>query len=371
MKKIKLGVFPGDGIGQDVMKVVLPIFDLLKLDNFDLINGEIGWEQWKKNGDPVPKETWKIIKESDACLLGAITSKPLEEAEKELKKELQGQNIKYVSPVIQLRQKLNLFANVRPVIDLSNEKKYDFVIIRENTEGLYSGLDYMDIPSSIRQEIHKHPKWATKDLDSAACTIRLQTQEGLLRLFDFAFSYAQEHGYKKVTFVDKPNVMRESGLFAKRLLEKVSSQYPNIKHEILNIDATALWLVKRPEQFEVIVAENMFGDILSDLGAGIMGGLGLAPSANIGTDYAYFEPVHGSAPSYVGLNKANPIAMFLTVALMLKHFLFHKEASLLEKSIQEVIKENKNLTPDLGGTATTQELSKAILAKLSEYINKL
>jgi len=368
MKKIKLGVFPGDGIGQDVMNAVLPIFDILKLNDFDLIEGQIGWECWKENGDPIPQETWDIIRESDACLLGAITSKPLEEAERELRQELQGQNIKYVSPVIQLRQKLNLFANVRPVFDLSNEKKYNFVIIRENTEGLYSGLDFLNIPFSIQEEIHKNPKWAKTNLNSAACTIRLQTKEGLLRLFNFAFSYAQEHNYRKVTFADKPNVMRESGLFAKKILEEVSSQYPDIKHEILNIDAIALWLVKRPEQFQVIVAENMFGDILSDLGAGIMGGLGLAPSANIGYDYAYFEPVHGSAPSYVGFNKANPIAMFQTVALMLKHFDFYKEALFLEKCIQDVISENRHLTPDLGGTATTTELSGEILTRLRKYI---
>lgn len=365
MKQLKLAVLPGDGIGIEVIKATLPIFQVLGLNNIELVHGDIGWDCWKRIGNPVPEKTWELLKHTDACLLGAITSKPLQEAEEELPSELKGKNLQYVSPVIQLRQQLSLFANIRPIISVKNNKKYNFVVIRENTEGLYAGLDYGIIPENIKEAIKENPKWKSVSLNKAACTIRLQTEQGLLRLFQYAFSYAKENNYHLVTFADKPNVMRKSSFFAKQLLERVAAKHPDIQYEILNVDAVGLWMVRRPERFGVIVAENMFGDILSDVGAGVMGGLGFAPSANIGSNYCYFEPVHGSAPTHAGQNKANPTAMFLTVALLLKHFGFNQESERIVNSVIKVVQENKVVTYDLGGKASTIEMANEILRVLS------
>ena len=372
---ITIAVLSGDGIGAEVMNAALPVLQALGIRH-ELKFGEIGWECWRKYGDPVPQETWQLIKQTDACLLGAITSKPLEQAQKELPQHLQQQNITYVSPVIQLRQKLNLFANVRPIFNITSSRKFNFCIIRENTEGLYAGLDYATVPSSIQNLIHQHKNWRDANLDKASCTIRLQTEAGLARIFKFAFAYAKDHDYKKVTFADKPNVMRESSCFAKKIFDAVAKDYPEIEPTILNVDAVGLWIVRRPEDCGVIVAENMFGDILSDVAAGVMGGLGFAPSANIGAEYAYFEPVHGSAPKYAGKNIVNPSAMFLTIAMLLDRFGYIQDAIKIRSAIHKVVSDNKYVTYDLGGQASTSEMATAIIEYVtsdqrSQYIHKI
>ena len=366
---LKIAVLPGDGIGEEVTNAAIPVFQQLNIPT-ELRFGKIGWECWKSCGEPVPSETWELIKQTDACLLGAITSKPLSEALEELPKHLQGENIKYVSPVIQLRQNLNLFANVRPIFSVLDNKNFNFVVIRENTEGLYAGLDYRNIPDGIKASIQTQPQWKNLDLNNASCTIRLQTNSGLTRIFEYAFSYARKYGFKKVTFADKPNVMRESGHFAKVIFEKIALRYTDIESEILNVDAVGLWIVRRPENFGVIVAENMFGDILSDVGGGVMGGLGFAPSANIGLDYSYFEPVHGSAPRYAGKNKANPSAMFLSIRLLLEQFGYSKESILIKEAVKIVVQENKFITYDIGGNASTNDMASAILEKIANPIAK-
>ncbi len=363
-KPLKIAVLPGDGIGEEVLQAALPVFKLLNIP-VELNFGRIGWECWRKEGNPVPQATWDLIEHCDTCLLGAITSKPLAQALQELPEHLQGQDIKYISPVIQLRQKLNLFANIRPVFSVLEDRTFNFTVIRENTEGLYAGLDYRNIPSEIKTCIQQQGQWKNKDLNDASCTIRLQTAEGLNRIFDFAFSYAKQQGFKKVTLADKANVMRESGAFAKTIFEEIAANYADIENEILNVDAVSLWMVRKPENFGVIVAENMFGDILSDVGAGVMGGLGLAPSANIGPDYSYFEPVHGSAPIHAGKNRANPSAMFLTISLLLKQFGYTKESLSIDNAVKMVVKEHKFVTYDLGGNASTAEMASAILEKIA------
>ncbi|MBB4076956.1 molybdenum cofactor synthesis domain-containing protein [Bartonella fuyuanensis] len=192
----------------------------------------------------------------------------------------------------------------------------------------------------------------------------MQTRFGLERIFEYAFSYAGEHGLRRVTFADKPNVMRESGQFAQKIFEKIAQNYPEIEADIHNVDAVALWIATKPEQFGVIVAENMFGDILSDLAAGVMGGLGLAPSANVGSKIAYFEPVHGSAPRIAGQNKANPSAMLYTTALLLDHLGFQDAAQQLSESVDQVIRAGKTITYDLGGKASTRQMAEAVLNSL-------
>lgn len=362
-KKIKLLILPGDGIGVEVMDSVLPLFDKFNLP-FDIKVADIGWECWKESGDPVPGETWRAIERSDSVLLGAITSKPRKEAVAELSQKLDPNKYAYVSPIVQLRQKLNLFANVRPIFDLTGDDRFNFCIIRENTEGLYSGFDYDYLPDEL-YGLMRNKNFSKKQLSDASCTIRLQTAFGLERVYQYAFEYAQRHRLKKVTLADKPNVLRASSTHARGIFEAVAAKYADVTSEILNVDAVGLWMVRRPEKFGVIVAENMFGDILSDVGAGVMGGLGFAPSANHGNKFAYFEPVHGSAPS-VRPNTANPSAMFLTVKLLLEHHGYFKEALHVLTAVKEVFNKQKLVTYDQGGKASTQEVAQAIIHACEE-----
>lgn len=315
----------------------------------------------KKEGRPIPARTWQLIRQSDTALVGATTSKPKREAFAELAQAFQEDKPSYVSPLIQLRQKLDLFANVRPCFNIKGEgTDFNFVVIRENTEGLYAGFDYHPIPTEIASLVAENPSWRGMASDDLSCSLRLQSKKGLLRLFEFAFHYAKQHNLPRVSLADKQNVLRQSGAFARELFESVAGQYPAIEAEILNVDAVALWLIRRPEIFGVVVAENMFGDILSDVGAGLMGGLGFAPSANIGQKNSYFEPVHGSAPK-LKPNTANPSAMFLTMALLLSHFGYAKEAEKIKQALIRVVKTRQFLTYDLGGNSSTGDMAKAII----------
>ncbi len=355
----KIAVLPGDGIGVEVTTAALPIFEALEIP-VELHYGDIGWLHWKTEGEPIPERTWRLISEVDSVLLGAITSKPKREAQQELPKKLQAQNRDYISPIIQLRQKLDLFANIRPCFSVTEEKQFNFCIIRENTEGLYSGFDYYPAPASIINLLQEKKTWQSIPADELSCALRLQSRNGLQRLFAFAFDYAAKHAITRVTFADKPNVLRQSSEFARALFETVASNYPQINADILNVDAVALWMIRKPEEFGVIVAENMFGDILSDVGAGIMGGLGFAPSANIGLKGSYFEPVHGSGPRMAN-NSANPTAMFFTISMLLEHLGFKLQASTIINAVARVIQEGRILTYDLGGRNSTAEMAAEII----------
>ncbi len=353
--QLKIAVLPGDGIGREVMDAALPVFDTLGVP-VELRFGEIGWECWRREGNPGPEATWRLIEETDTTLLGAITSKPLAEAEAELPAHLRGKNHPFVSPVIQLRQKLGLFANVRPIWSLGRPlKPFRAVVLRENTEGLYAGLDFQPAPDAL---VSLSGKKSGADM---AVSLRLLTREGLERLFHFAFRYAKEHGYPSVTWADKPNVLRKSGHFCRQVLAQVAAEYPGIPWDIQNVDAVGQWLVTHPERYGVVVAENMFGDILSDVAAGVMGGLGVAPSANVGERKTYFEPVHGSAPGHAGKNRVNPSAMFLTIGLLLEQFGYRKEGAQIRRAVAQVIHEGRAVTYDLKGTAGTREMAAAIL----------
>jgi len=360
----KLLMLPGDGIGREVCDAALPVFDLLDLP-ITLEYGDIGWECWRNGGDPVPDATWHQIEAADAVLLGAITSKGKHDAEAELVPTLQGRGLKYVSPVIQLRQRLELFANIRPAQHLvGNRRPFRCVVIRENTEGLYAGMDWRGVPADMSEWV-RHPNLDRSGANEATMSVRLQTRFGLERLFRYAFEYAQANQHTRVTLADKPNVLRESGQFAADIFHAIAADYPQIEADIQNVDAVALWLVRRPESFGVIVAENMFGDILSDLAGGVMGGLGVAPSANVGNRVCYFEPVHGSAPRMAGKSRANPSAMFLSIALALRHLGFYDAAQRIETAVRQIIRQGKCLTYDLGGAASTAAMAAAILSAIS------
>jgi isocitrate/isopropylmalate dehydrogenase len=371
LNTFRIAVLPGDGIGKEVIEAALPIFNRLGI-KVELMFGDIGWEFWRTEGNPIPKRTWELIESTNATLVGAITSKPLSQAMKELNPDLQKLGCTYLSPVIQLRQRLGLFANVRPVKSIPGNKhqikdKMNFSIIRENTEGLYAGFDFHPIPDELFTFMckHKNPHsaWQLDSPNDGAVALRVMTRKGVERLLRFAFEWADRNGYSKVTWVDKPNVMRQSGQFSLDIMEYVASDYPNIPWEVQNVDATAMWMVRDPSHFGVIVSENQFGDILSDLGAGLMGGLGLAPSANIGDEKAYFEPVHGSAPKHAGKGIVNPSAMFLTIALMLNHYGYSEQARAIQSSITSVIQEGKFLTYDLGGSVGTKKMAQEIIER--------
>ncbi len=356
----KFLVLPGDGIGREVCEAALPVLDLLNLP-IQCEFGEIGWDFWCQEGNAIPAATWHQIDMADAVLLGAISSKGKQAAEAELVPALQGRGLRYTSPVLQLRQRLELFANVRPVWRLAGQgMPFRCAIIRENTEGLYAGFDRQGVPESLSDWL-THPNLARSGLDQAAISVRLQTRFGLERLFRYAFDYAGANGYSRVTLADKPNVLRESGQFATDIFLGIAAHYAGIEAEICNVDAVALNLVRQPQRFGVIVAENLLGDILSDLAAGVMGGLGLAPSANIGHGRAYFEPVHGSAPDISGSGRANPAAMFLTIGMALRHMGFAAAADRIDGAVLQVVRQGRCLTPDLGGTSNTQDMASAIL----------
>lgn len=373
MKRKSVAVLPGDGIGPEVLDAALPVLDVLGVP-IDLKFGDIGWECWKTEGSPVPDRTWNLINQTDAVLLGATTSKPAREAYDELAPSLREQSPDYTSPIIQLRQRLDLYANLRPVESfLGGGTPYRFCIVRENTEGLYAGLDFTDLPDQLWPLVKDHPNVGLSSDQAASATIRLQTSHGVERILRFAFETARQHNYGRVTLADKPNVLRRSSAFVRQHLEVVAADYPEIEHEILNVDAVALWMVRRPERFGVIVAENMFGDILSDLGAGVMGGLGLAPSGNFGQNGSYFEPVHGSAPGMAGQQRANPAATILTIGMLLQHLGFHDASENLGEAVRDVVRRRDRLTYDLGGAATTKSSARAVIqscAKTKDRSNR-
>ncbi len=372
MAKYKVAWLPGDGVGHEVMDCTRLILDKLNLDA-EYIPGDIGWEFWRHEGEALPQRTIDLLKKTDVALFGAITSKPRDEAAQELDPELQDKGYVYFSPIVKLRQMFNLHTNMRPCKaypgnPLNLKDGIDIVIFRENTEGLYSGIEYHPVPEEVFAVLKKtHPK-ASKfegvSLDDLAISTRIMTRKACKNIVTQAFEYAKKYGRKSVTVVDKPNVLRETGGLMIRTAREVAKQYPGIELWETNIDAQCMWLVKNPQNYEVMVAENMFGDILSDLAAQLVGGLGFACSGNIGDDYAVFEPTHGSAPKYYGQNKVNPIAMILTAKMMLDWLGETAKANVVEKAVAEVIREKKVGTYDVGLSNTNIEVAQEIASKL-------
>lgn len=325
----KIAVIPGDGIGKEVMEATINVLDALNLD-FEYTYGDAGDECLEKTGTALPKETLDLIKNSDACLFGAA-----------------GETAADV--IVKIRQEMKMFANLRPVKSYPNTnslfKDVDFMIVRENTEGMY-----------IADE--------EKETEEGAIARRIITRKAEKRIIRYAFEYAKANNRKKVTAVHKANVLKKTDGLFKEIFYEVAEEYPDIESEDFYVDATAMYLITNPQSFEVIVTTNLFGDILSDEGAGLVGSLGLIPSANIGEEGALFEPVHGSAPDIAGENKANPTAMLLSAVMMLRHLNLTDEADKLDAAILKVLEEGKHLTGDLGGSSTTTEMAKAIKEKL-------
>lgn len=372
MAKYKIAWLPGDGIGNEVMEAARIALDVLKLDA-DYIPGDMGWEFWKKEGNPLPNRTIKLLKETDCCLFGAITSKPKEEAEKELTPELKGKGYVYSSPIVRLRQEFKLHTNLRPCKaykgnPLNYRDDIDLVVFRENTEGLYSGVEFHPLPKEVMDSLlENHPKmkrFMNTSLEDIALSCRIFTRKACQSIIRQGFEYAKKFNRNSVTVIEKPNVIRETSGLMVREARKIALEYPGIELWETNIDAMCMWLVKNPQNYSVLVSSNMFGDIVSDLCAQLIGGLGFASSANIGDDYALFEPTHGSAPKYAGKFKVNPMAMLLTVKLMLDYLEEKELAQRLENAIARVIEEGKVRTYDLGGTASTLDVAREVTKKV-------
>lgn len=385
---------PGDGIG----KVVLPeAIRLLDAAGFkaEYVHGDIGWEFWQKEGNALPQRTIDLLEKHKIGLFGAITSKPKDAAAEELAPELRDKGYVYFSPIVGLRQRFNLDICVRPCVSLKGnplnfirrtadggfeEPMINTAIFRQNTEGLYAGIEWTDPPKNVHEALATHPKWkkfADVPKEDLAISTRIITRTAATRIIRAAFEYAKKFGYTNVTVCEKPNVLRETSGMMLSIAKQIKKDYPEIALWDTNIDAQMMWLTKNPEDYGVVVAENMFGDIISDGFAGLIGGLGFACSANIGDEVAVFEPTHGSAPKYETLDPSivNPIAMFLSACMMLDHIGENEVSTKIKNAIAEVVEEGKVRTYDMmklrggpkvfeQGACTTQELTDAVIAKL-------
>jgi len=372
MSKYRIAWMPGDGIGQDVMEAARMVLERLQLDA-EYVPADIGWEFWQKEGNPLPERTLRILEDSSCGLFGAITSKPKDEALRELAPELRERGLTYRSPIVSLRQRYDLYCNLRPCRaypgnPLNYRDDLDLVVFRENTEGLYSGVEFFPLPDAVRVTLAAHnpamERFASVPGDELAVSLRVITQHGATRIVRKAFEYARDHGYPTVTLVEKPNVLRETSGLMTRAARAVAAEFPEIELWETNIDAQMMWLLKNPQDYGVLVTSNMFGDIVSDLGAQLVGGLGFASSGNIGDSFAVFEPTHGSAPKYAGQYKANPLAMLLATRLMLDWLGEGELAGALESALARTIAEGRVRTYDLGGTNTTLEMATAVIANL-------
>ena len=372
MSKYRIALLPGDGVGVDVMEAAQLVLDVLNPDA-EYITADIGWRFWCNEGNPFPQRTVDTLKSCTCALFGAITSKPKDEAAKELAPELQDKGFTYQSPIVSLRQSFDLNTNLRPCKSfpgnpLNYRDDIDLMVFRENTEGLYSGIEFFPLPDEVRRALMEgSPSMCRfKDVPSEdmAVSLRVITKKGSHRIIRQAFEYANKLGYSTVTLVEKPNILRETSGLMVRQARAIASEFPEIRLRETNIDAQMMWLIKNPEDYGVMVTSNMFGDILSDLAAQLVGGLGFASSGNIGDNFAVFEPTHGSAPKYAGKYKVNPIAMLLAIKLMLDWLEETERANALEQAIATVIAEGKTRTYDMGGNSSTLDMAQAVVERL-------
>ncbi len=370
--KYRIAWLPGDGVGIEVMEAARIVLDRVGFDA-DYVHGDIGWEFWCSEGDAFPARTIDLLNSVDAAMFGAITSKPVKETEKELVPALQGKGLAYRSPIVRMRQLFDLYVCLRPCKaypqnPLNYREGIDLVIFRENTEDLYSGVEFNPVPDKLRDVLSElAPAFkAFSDLpgDQYAISCKINTKKGSERIVRAAFEFARKFKRKKVTVVHKANVVRATdGLFLEAANE-VAKDFPDIAMDSANIDAMTMWLIKDPFNYDVLVAPNLYGDIVSDLCAQMVGGLGFGCSGNIGEKLAVFEPTHGSAPKYAGQYKVNPIATILTAKMMLDWLGEADGAQRIENAVAEVVREGKVRTYDMGGSDTTLEMAEAIAGKL-------
>jgi 3-isopropylmalate dehydrogenase len=372
MSQYQIAWLPGDGVGVEVMEAARLCLDALKLDAA-YEHADIGWEFWCKEGEAFPERTVAALKRCHAAMFGAITSKPVKDAERELVPELQGKGLVYRSPIVRMRQMFDLYTCLRPCRaypgnPLNFKEGIDLVVFRENTEGLYSGVEFSPVPEAVSAALKGASKafapFAPVPADEYAITCKINTRKGCERIIRAAFQYAVQFGYPKVTIVHKANVVRATeGMFLE-IGRQVAREFPTVRMDDANVDAICMWLLKNPKNYGVLVATNLFGDIISDLCAQMVGGLGFGCSGNIGEKLAVFEPTHGSAPKYAGQYKVNPIATILAARMMLEWLGEADRAARLERAVAEVIAEGKVRTYDLGGADSTLAMGEAIARKV-------
>jgi 3-isopropylmalate dehydrogenase len=361
MPEYRIAWLPGDGIGVECCEAARRVLDATGF-SAEYLHGDIGWEFWKREGEALPERTVALLRDTHCAFFGAITSKPSGDAARELAPELAGRGLVYRSPIVRMRQLLDLYVCLRPCKafpgnPLNYREGIDLVVFRENTEGMYIGVEFAHAPDCFYQE----PAMARIPRD-AAVSVRSITREGSRRIVKAAFDYATRHGRRKVTAVHKANVLRATcGVFLEEA-RKVAADYPQIAFDTANVDAMCMWLLKDPSSYDVIVTTNLFGDILSDLCAQLVGGMGFAYSGNIGSHYAVFEPTHGSAPKYAGQYKVNPLAAILAAKMMLEWLGETERAAAVETAVARVVAEGAVRTYDMKGAAGTLDMARAVAA---------
>jgi len=394
MAKYTVVTMPGDGIGKQVLPEALRILKAVAFDA-EYIHADIGWECWINEGNPLPQRTVELLAKHKLGLFGAITSKPKKEADAELKPELRGKGYTYYSPSVSMRQRFNLATCVRPCISFPGnpvnfirkkvdggfeEPRINVVVFRQNTEGLYAGVEWTNPPEQVRAALATHPKFkpfASTPGPDLAISVRVITRKAAHTITKAAFEWAKKFGYKSVTICEKPNVLRETSGMMEEDAKIVAEEFPGITLRSTNIDAQTMWLTKNPEDYGVVLTSNLFGDVISDAFAGLVGGLGFAASGNIGDEVVVFEPTHGSAPKYAELTPpiVNPIAMFLSAVMMLEHVGEMDKAKRIREAIAAVVKEGRVRTYDMmripggaksisQGASSTIQMTDAVLAKL-------
>jgi isocitrate dehydrogenase (NAD+) len=394
MPKYSVVTMPGDGIGNQVLPESLRVLKAVGFDA-DYIHADIGWDCWCSQGNALPDRTIDLLTKHKLGLFGAITSKPNKAAQAELKPELQVKGYVYYSPIVTMRQKFNLDICMRPCIGFIgnplnyirkrtaggfDEPQINTTIFRQGTEGMYAGVEWTNPPENVRATLNSHARFkafANVPGPDLAVSVRIITRNAARRIITAAFEYAKKKKFKAVTICEKPNVLRETSGLMEEVAKEVHKSYPDIQLWSTNIDAQLMWLNKNPEDYNVVVASNLFGDILSDAFAGLVGGLGFAASGNIGDNVAVFEPTHGSAPKYAELNPpiVNPIAMILSAAMMVEHVGEIDKSDRIKTAVAAVVKEGKVRTYDMmrisggaksisQGAASTTQMADAILARL-------
>lgn len=385
---------PGDGIGKAVLEEAIKVLTASGFEA-DYVFADIGWEFWKNEGNPLPQRTIDLIAEHRIALFGAITSKPKDKAIEDLNPSLQGKGLVYYSPIVAMRQHFNLDICIRPCKAFKGnplnfvrraadggieEPEVDAVIFRQNTEGLYGGVEWTAPPDNVYKALATHPKFKRFQdcpIEDLAVSTRIYTRRSCQRILRAAFEYARKFNYRSVTICEKPNVIRETSGMMREEGRKIRVNYKGIELWETNIDAQMMWLTKNPEDYGVLVSGNMFGDIVSDGFAGLVGGLGFACSANIGDEVAVFEPTHGSAPKYADYDVSivNPIAMILSACMMLDHIGETEKAEKIRNSVGLVISEGRVQSYDMlkvkgspdvlsRGAASTEQIGNAVIEAL-------